>query len=67
MPVVNVYVWKGFSDEAKRKTIEGITKVFTDIGIPKEAVEVIIIEVPKESWGIAGLPASEKLREVSTP
>ncbi|MCQ5337655.1 MAG: tautomerase family protein [Candidatus Methanomethylicia archaeon] len=67
MPVVNVYVWKGFSDEAKRKTIEGITKVFTDLGIPKEAVEVIIIEVPKESWGIAGLPASEKLREVSTP
>jgi 4-oxalocrotonate tautomerase len=67
MPIVCVYVWKGFSDIAKRKTIEGITKVFTDIGIPKEAVEVIIIEVPKESWGIAGLPASEKLREVSTP
>ncbi len=67
MPIVNVYVWKGISDEAKKKTIEGITKVFVDLGIPKEAVEVIIIEIPKESWGIAGIPASEKLREISPP
>lgn len=67
MPVVHVYVWKGLSNEAKRKTVEGITKVFTEMGIPKEAVEVIIMEIPKENWGIGGELASEKLREIRPP
>ncbi|MEM3550813.1 MAG: tautomerase family protein [Candidatus Bathyarchaeia archaeon] len=39
MPIVHVNVWRGFSNEAKKKVIEGITKVFTDLGIPPEAVE----------------------------
>lgn len=67
MPVVHVFVWKGISAEAKKKVITGITKVFTDLGIPEQAVEVIIQEIPKEDWGIAGVPASERLREVEPP
>lgn len=67
MPVVHVYVWRGFSSEAKRKVIAGITRVFGDLGIPVEAVEVIIHEVPKEDWGVAGEPASERLRHVQPP
>ncbi|MDH5807247.1 MAG: tautomerase family protein [Candidatus Methanomethylicaceae archaeon] len=67
MPLVHVYVWKGFSNEAKKKTIEGITKVFMEMGIPKEAVEIIIIEIPKENWGICSELASEKLREIHPP
>ena len=67
MPVVHVYVWSGFSNEAKRRTVAGITKVFTDMGIPREAVEVIIHEVPKENWGVAGEQASEKLRDTAPP
>lgn len=67
MPIVHVYVWSGFSNEAKRKTISGITKVFTEMGIPKEAVEVVIHEIPKENWGIGGEQASEKLRDVKPP
>lgn len=34
MPIVHVYVFKKFSKEAKKKAIEGITKVFTEMGIP---------------------------------
>ncbi|MEM2394477.1 MAG: 2-hydroxymuconate tautomerase family protein [Candidatus Bathyarchaeia archaeon] len=67
MPVVQVNVWKGFSDEAKKKVIEGITKVFTELGVPAEAVEIIIYEVPKENWGVAGQQASERLKQVRVP
>ena len=60
MPIVHVYVWKGFSNQAKKKVITGITKVFTEINIPAEAVEIVIHEVPMENWGIEGEQASEK-------
>ncbi|MEM2405220.1 MAG: 2-hydroxymuconate tautomerase family protein [Candidatus Methanomethylicia archaeon] len=67
MPVVHVYVWSGFSSEAKKKVIADITKAFVELGIPFEAVEVIIHEVPKENWGVGGEQASEKLKHVKPP
>jgi len=67
MPVIHIYVWKGFTDQAKKKVIEGITKVFTKLGIPQEAVEIIIHEIPKENWGIAGEPASTKFKDLKPP
>ncbi|MEM2127687.1 MAG: 2-hydroxymuconate tautomerase family protein [Candidatus Bathyarchaeia archaeon] len=67
MPIVHVFVWKGFSNDAKKKVIAGITKVFADMGIPNEAVEVLIHEVPKENWGVGGEEASEKLKDVRIP
>lgn len=67
MPIVHVYVWRGFSNEAKKRVIEGITSVFTSLGIPAEAVEIIIHEDPMENWGIGGQQASEKFKEVRIP
>ncbi|MCC6028738.1 MAG: 4-oxalocrotonate tautomerase family protein [Candidatus Korarchaeum sp.] len=67
MPVVIVNVWRGFSDASKRKIIEGITRVFAELGIPAEAVEIIIHEIPMENWGVGGMQASEKFREVKIP
>ncbi len=67
MPFVHVYVWTGFSNEAKKKVIAGITQLFVEMNIPKEAVEVIIQEVPKENWGISGEQASEKLKHIHPP
>ncbi|MGB9714484.1 MAG: tautomerase family protein [Candidatus Bathyarchaeales archaeon] len=67
MPTVHVYVWKGFSNEAKKRVIEGVTKVFTEMDIPAEAVEILIHEIPKENWGVGGEQASEKLKHVKTP
>ncbi|MFB0525920.1 MAG: 4-oxalocrotonate tautomerase family protein, partial [bacterium] len=32
-------------------------------GCPKEAVEVIIRDVPKHNWGIGGELSSEKFRD----
>jgi 4-oxalocrotonate tautomerase len=67
MPIVHVYVWKGFSNEAKKKVITGITKLFMEMSVPAEAVEVVIHEVAKENWGIGGEQASEKLKHVQPP
>ncbi|MDH7508597.1 MAG: 4-oxalocrotonate tautomerase family protein [Methanomassiliicoccales archaeon] len=67
MPIVNVYVWKGFSDGAKRKVISGVTEVFVNLGIPAQAVEVVIQEVPMENWGVGGEQASEKFKQTRIP
>ena len=67
MPVVQVNMWKGISEEIAKKIIIGITKVFVDIGIPQKAVEVIIQEIPKSHWGIDGKPATESLPDSRPP
>jgi len=59
MPVIQVSVWEGMSDEDKKKTVEGITKVFEEIGIPKVAVTVVIYEAPKTNWATGGHLHSE--------
>jgi 4-oxalocrotonate tautomerase len=65
MPIVQVSVWEGITLENKKKTVEGITKVFEDLGVPKEAVHIVIYEAPKSSWATGGKLHSE--RHVQTP
>lgn len=60
MPFVVVYLWKGRSEETKEGIIKGITKVFSDEGIPESAVSVVLQEVPKENWGTGGQLASKR-------
>ena len=67
MPTIHVNMWKGLSDEAAEKIISGITKVFVDFGIPEQAVEVIIHEIPKSHWGIGGIPATKSRPEAKSP
>ncbi len=64
MPLVQVHVWRGFGDEKAKIVIREITRVFTELGVPAHAVEVLVHEIPKTHWGIGGEPASEKLKEV---
>jgi 4-oxalocrotonate tautomerase len=47
---VQVSVWGEITPENKKKTVEGITKVFEDLGVPKEAVHILIYEAPKRDW-----------------
>ena len=44
MPVVQVSVWTGISEENKKKIVEGITRVIEEIGVPREAITIIIYE-----------------------
>jgi 4-oxalocrotonate tautomerase len=58
--VVQVSVWAGMSEEDKKKVVEGMTRVFEGLGIPREAVTVIIYEAPKTNWATGGQLHSEK-------
>jgi len=66
MPIVHVNVWEGFGREKAKTVIQKITKVFVDLDIPEQAVEVIVHEIPKSHWGIGGVPTSEKFKDVSS-
>jgi len=63
LPLVQVSVWAGMSEEAKKKVAEGMTRVFTDLGIPKDAVTIIFYEVPKTNWATGGDLHSEKFAD----
>ena len=65
MPIVHVNVWDGFGNEKTKTVIQKITKVFVDLGIPEQAVDVIVHEIPKTHWGIGWEPASEKFKDIS--
>jgi len=59
LPVVNVSAWAGISQENKKKIVLGMTKVLEDLGIPKNAITIIINEVPKTNWATGGIIASD--------
>jgi len=60
LPVVQVSVWAGMSLENKKKVVEGVTRVFEELGVPREAVTVIIYEAAKTNWASGGQLHSEK-------
>jgi len=54
MPFVIVNMWPGRDDAAKRRIIQGITKVLENEKVPLDAISIIINEVPKNNWAEAG-------------
>ena len=60
MPYVEVKVWEGFGAQKAKKVMEGITQVFVGLGIPAQAVSVVVQEIPKTHWGMGGVPAAER-------
>ncbi len=60
MPVVTVEMWAGRTIDQKKQLVEGITEVMARIGIPKDAVHIIIRDIPKHNWATAGKLASEE-------
>ncbi|TRO42666.1 4-oxalocrotonate tautomerase [Candidatus Bathyarchaeota archaeon] len=44
----------------KKKIVQGITTVLEEIGIPRNAITVIIYEAPKENWATGGQLHSER-------
>lgn len=58
MPIVNIGIWEGRSEEQKEKMIQGVTKAVCDsIGCPPETVIVVIDDIKKENWGAGGKQA----------
>lgn len=60
MPIVRIGMWAGRDATTKEKLIQNVTKAVCDtVRCPPEAVTVVIDDVPKENWGVAGKPASK--------
>ena len=65
MPLLRVELWPGRSPESKRKLVGELTDVIVrNIGCPREAVTILLTEVPKEHWVIGGIPCSESRKDV---
>jgi 4-oxalocrotonate tautomerase family enzyme len=63
MPIVNIETWP-LEKERKPVIIKKITEVFTEMGIPAQAVTVIIHETELENWGSAGEQHSIKFKNL---
>lgn len=60
MPVIEVKMFAGRSHEQKAELAQRITAVAMDVlDVKAESVRVIIQEVPKEHWAIAGKLVSD--------
>ena len=63
MPIVTIETWP-VKKEAKPGLIKKITDVFTDMGIPAQAVTVVIHETELENWGSGGEQHSVKFKDL---
>ncbi|MFH1789305.1 MAG: 2-hydroxymuconate tautomerase family protein [Candidatus Altiarchaeota archaeon] len=60
MPVVRIDLWEGRDLEAKDALIKNVTEaVCTSINVDPHEVIVILNEVHKDHWGIAGKRSSK--------
>ena len=63
MPFAQIYLLEGRTEEQKSAVIEKVTQALMEaVGAPKENVRVLIHDVPKENWGIAGESAKARGR-----
>lgn len=58
MPIIQVNMMEGRTDDQKEALINGIARaVMETIDAPEENIRVIINEYEKRHWGIGTLPA----------
>ncbi|WP_265943460.1 4-oxalocrotonate tautomerase [Dechloromonas sp. A34] len=60
MPFAQIQIMEGRSEDQKRAVIEKVTAALVEaVGAPVDSVRVIITEIPKAHWGIAGKSAKD--------
>ncbi len=60
MPFAQIHIMEGRTEEQKRAVIEKVSAALVEaLGAPIENVRVLISEVPKTQWGIAGKTAKD--------
>ncbi|HEY3433346.1 MAG TPA: 2-hydroxymuconate tautomerase [Rhodocyclaceae bacterium] len=60
MPICQIHLMEGRSPEQKRALIANVTEaICLSVGAKPDAVRIIITEMPKEHFGIAGTSAAE--------
>jgi 4-oxalocrotonate tautomerase len=61
MPVVTVQMWTGRTQQQKRALARAITDAMVQhAGAKPTNLHVIIQEVPKENWALAGVMGDER-------
>ena len=60
MPFAQIFLLEGRTEDQKRVVIEKVTDALVEsVGAPREIVRVMIQDVPKQNWGIAGETAKD--------
>jgi 4-oxalocrotonate tautomerase len=60
MPVIIINMLEGRSAEKKRKLLRKVTDAVVEaLELEPESVRIIINEIPKENFAVAGLPIEE--------
>lgn len=63
MPIVHLYILEGREPEKKERLIAEVTEaIHRAIDAPVESIRVLISEMPKEHFGIAGESAKKRNR-----
>lgn len=58
--IVEIVCFSGRSQEAKRALIRSMyDDVAPALGLSSDDLEVVVLESPRENWGIRGVPADE--------
>ncbi|MEE2652667.1 MAG: 2-hydroxymuconate tautomerase [Pseudomonadota bacterium] len=60
MPIAQLYIIEGRSDEQKETLIREVTEAMSrSLDAPMERIRVMITEMPKQHFGIAGQSAKK--------
>ncbi|SHE62953.1 4-oxalocrotonate tautomerase [Ferrithrix thermotolerans DSM 19514] len=60
MPLIHVEMLEGRSEEIKEQLIAELTDTTVSVlGVNRESVRVVLVDVPKSHWGIGGVTAKE--------
>ncbi len=57
--IIEITLFTGRSIEAKRRLYAAMVEELAPFGLAPTDIKVILIEVPRENWGLRGKPASE--------
>lgn len=52
--LVTVSAFAGRSLETKRALYQAMVRRLADEGIPRDHVKIMLVEIPRENWGLAG-------------
>ncbi len=58
--VIEITLFTGRTIEAKRRLYAALVEQLAPLGLVAADIKVILIEVPRENWGLKGLPGSEQ-------
>lgn len=67
MPLAEITIVEGRSAEKKRALISMVTDaIAASIGAPRDAIRVVIREIPAEHWAVGGVPVSDRRKSDET-